>query len=378
MLTFSYIEINSIAVTILLIIFFNIRRKKDKNQYDKKLFSLLLLSNMLILFFDTLTWVFNMRSGVAARYINIISNTIYFMLNPVPCMIWTLYVDFNIYANERRIKRISIPFSIPVLLNAVLAVLSPFKDLLFYVDSSNSVHRANYLHLMCTINYSYFIFNLIKLVRHKKRLDRSRFIALVTLAIPPFLVAILQILFYGVSVIWVAMAISMLLGFIHMQNNQLHTDYLTQVYNRRQLDNYLYQKLRNRVNNTKYLAGIMIDVNSFKQINDLYGHTAGDNALKYVADILKRSFRKDDFIARYGGDEFVVIAEINDKSELTEMINRLRNHVEYFNSKKIIPYEISLSIGYDIYKTKSDASIQKFYKHIDQLMYQDKKGKAVS
>ena len=378
MLTFSYVEINLIAVTILFIIFFNIRNKKDKYLYDQKLFTLLLLFNMLILLFDTLTWVFNMRIGETARYINIVSNTIYYMLNPVPCMIWALYADFNIYKNERRIKRISIPLCIPVLFNAVLAVFSPFKELLFYIDSSNCFHRGDLFSVMCLINYSYFVVTFIKLIRRKNRLDRSQFIALVTFAIPPFLAAIFQIMFYGISVIWVSMALSMLFVFVHIQNNQLYTDYLTRVYNRRQLDNYLYQKIKHRVHNTKYLAGIMIDVNSFKQINDLYGHTAGDNALICVADILKRSFRKNDFIARYGGDEFVVVVEISEQAELTGMINRLREHVEYYNSTKIIPYEISLSIGYDVYKTKAGVSIQKFYKHIDKLMYEDKRGRAVS
>ncbi len=378
MLTFSYVEINLIAVTILFIIFFNIRNKKDKYLYDQKLFSLLLLFNTLILLFDTLTWVFNMRTGETARYINVVSNSIYYMLNPVPCMIWALYADFNIYKNERRIKRISIPLSIPVLFNAVLAVLSPFKELLFHIDSNNSFKRGELFHVMCVINYSYFVVTFIKLIRRKNRLDRNQFIALVTFAIPPFLAAIFQIMFYGISIIWVSMALSMLFVFVHIQNNQLYTDYLTRVYNRRQLDNYLYQKIKHRVHNTKYLAGIMIDVNSFKQINDLYGHTAGDNALICVADILKRSFRKNDFIARYGGDEFVVVVEISEKAELTGMINRLREHVEYYNSTKIIPFEISLSIGYDVYKTKTGVSIQKFYRHIDKLMYEDKRGRAVS
>ncbi len=60
------------------------------------------------------------------------------------------------------------------------------------------------------------------------------------------------------------------------------------------------------------------------------------------------------------------------------MISRLKEYIEVYNSKNDIPYEISLSIGYDIYKTKSGVSIQKFYKHIDKLMYEDKKGRAVS
>ncbi len=374
---FSYIEINLIAVTILMIIFFNIRNKKERYLYDQKLFILILFFNILILIVDTATWVLNTKSGDHARYMNIISNTVYYILNPVPCMLWSLYADFQINKDVKRVKKISLPLSLPVLINAVLALLSPAKGLLFYVDSNNVYYRGKLFLLMCLICYFYFVYTFIMLVSKKNSIDKRQYIALVSFAFPPFLSAVFQIMFYGISMIWICMAFSLLIVFINIQNSQLYTDYLTGLYNRRQLDNYLYQKIRNKMQ-SKYLAGIMIDVNSFKQINDLYGHTAGDNALICVADILKKNFRKNDFIARYGGDEFVVVMEIREKAELISMIDRLKEYIEEYNIKNDIPYEISLSIGYDIYKTKSGVSVQKFYKHIDKLMYEDKRGRAVS
>ncbi len=374
---FSYIEINLIAVTILMIIFFNIRNKKERYLYDQKLFILILFFNILILIVDTATWVLNTKSGDHARYMNIISNTVYYILNPVPCMLWSVYADFQINKDVKRVKKISLPLSLPVFINAVLALLSPAKGLLFYVDSNNVYYRGKLFLLMCFICYFYFAYTFIMLVSKKNSIDKRQYIALVSFAFPPFLSAGFQIMFYGISVIWICMAFSLLIVFINIQNSQLYTDYLTGLYNRRQLDNYLYQKIRNKMQ-SKYLAGIMIDVNSFKQINDLYGHTAGDNALICVADILKKNFRKNDFIARYGGDEFVVVMEIREKAELISMIDRLKEYIEEYNINNDIPYEISLSIGYDIYKTKSGVSVQKFYKHIDKLMYEDKRGRAVS
>lgn len=374
---FSYIEINLIAVTILMIIFFNIRNKKERYLYDQKLFILILFFNILILIVDTATWVLNTKSGDHARYMNIISNTVYYILNPVPCMLWSVYADFQINKDVKRVKKISLPLSLPVFINAVLALLSPAKGLLFYVDSNNVYYRGKLFLLMCLICYFYFVYTFIMLVSKKNSIDKRQYIALVSFAFPPFLSAVFQIMFYGISVIWICMAFSLLIVFINIQNSQLYTDYLTGLYNRRQLDNYLYQKIRNKMQ-SKYLAGIMIDVNSFKQINDLYGHTAGDNALICVADILKKNFRKNDFIARYGGDEFVVVMEIREKAELISMIDRLKEYIEEYNINNDIPYEISLSIGYDIYKTKSGVSVQKFYKHIDKLMYEDKRGRAVS
>ncbi len=376
MYTFSYIEINLIALAIIVVIFLNIKNKRERYFYDQKLFTLILAFNVVILLFDTATWLLNMQPGQTAMTLNKISNTIYYMLNPVPCMLWAVYADFQISKDEPRIKKLSLPLSVPVVINAVMALLSPAFGLLFSIDENNVYHRGNLFLVMCVISLSYFLYTFFKLVRNKNLIDRKQYFSLLSFPILPVISAILQIIFYGISVIWISMAFALLIVFINIQNNMLYTDHLTGVYNRRQLDNYLSQRIKNRMR-ARYLAGVMIDVNSFKKINDLFGHTAGDNALIVVADILKKCFRKSDFIARYGGDEFVVVMEIREKGDLHTMINRLKQTLEAFNNKKSIPYEISLSIGYDIYKSKTGISVQKFYKHIDKLMYEDKKSKAV-
>ena len=118
----------------------------------------------------------------------------------------------------------------------------------------------------------------------------------------------------------------------------------------------------------------MIDLNHFKMINDLYGHHRGDEALKHVASILKNTFRKKDFISRYGGDEFVIIMEIYEQSDIVNMVQRLNKNISDFNSQKKVPYEISLSIGYDCFPNESGTKItaEEFLKHIDNLMYLNK------
>jgi diguanylate cyclase (GGDEF)-like protein/PAS domain S-box-containing protein len=86
-------------------------------------------------------------------------------------------------------------------------------------------------------------------------------------------------------------------------------DGLTGIYNRRFFDMQLeiQWRIARRINEP--LTLIMIDVDHFKQFNDIYGHIAGDNALKLIADSLDKSFlRSSDFVARYGGEEFVVLS----------------------------------------------------------------------
>ena len=116
----------------------------------------------------------------------------------------------------------------------------------------------------------------------------------------------------------------------------------------------------------------MLDLDSFKSINDLYGHDAGDEALKHVAKLLGRTFGKNDFIARYGGDEFVIVMDADTNAEMSEAITRLRENIQEFNDQKLLPYPLRLSIGYDLFRSGLDASITDFLKRIDSLMYADK------
>jgi diguanylate cyclase (GGDEF)-like protein len=86
-------------------------------------------------------------------------------------------------------------------------------------------------------------------------------------------------------------------------------DGLTGIYNRRFFDVQLEIQWGIARRNNEPLTLIMIDVDHFKQFNDIYGHNAGDNALKLIADSLNKSFlRSSDFVARYGGEEFVVLS----------------------------------------------------------------------
>lgn len=119
---------------------------------------------------------------------------------------------------------------------------------------------------------------------------------------------------------------------------------------------------------------IVIDLNHFKNINDTYGHIEGDKVLKYASNLFISTFRTDDFISRYAGDEFVIIIKSDSNSKFCKkrIINRLQRKFDEFNTSNITPYDINLSFGYDVYEHKLEMNTEEFITHIDRLMYDNK------
>lgn len=376
MLLIAYIEINVFALIILFLIFLNIRNRSKTYAFDQKLFLTLLSANALLLVIDTFTWILDGKPGFVAKNFNLSITSLYYILNPLPCMLWSFYADYKIYRDENRHKNKLIPLYLPMIIIAILTVLSFFNDGMFYIDGNNIYHRGKLFYMLPVVTYFYFVYTFTQLVIKRKMIRKNDYIPLIVFAIPPFIGGLIQSIFYGISLLWISTTISSLIVFMNIQNNQLNTDYLTGLYNRRQLDKYLaeYVKDSTRKNN---LGGIMIDVNSFKMINDVYGHIVGDQALEYTGEILKKSIRKDDFIARYGGDEFAVIIKIEKKWDLINTVKRIKDNIAMFNAQKITPYKIDLSMGYDIFDLKSGMTIKQFLKNIDNSMYKDKRRKVM-
>jgi diguanylate cyclase (GGDEF)-like protein len=104
-------------------------------------------------------------------------------------------------------------------------------------------------------------------------------------------------------------------------------DPLTGIYNRRYLEKQLAESFAMAKNSDNQLSVAMIDVDNFKQVNDVYGHAVGDEVLKMMAKLAKEGLRSDDFVARYGGEEFALVIHV-DLEKAILVCERLRSRVE--------------------------------------------------
>lgn len=142
-------------------------------------------------------------------------------------------------------------------------------------------------------------------------------------------------------------------------------DQLTNLYNRAFFD---LELKRLDTEEQLPLTMIVIDVNGLKLINDIYGHLVGDQLIKSAAEVLKSSLRGEDVLARFGGDEFVVILPQTSKEVAEKIVDRINKKSDEVKVKDTI---LSLGIGFAT-KNNSDQEITDVFNIADDNMYQDK------
>lgn len=148
--------------------------------------------------------------------------------------------------------------------------------------------------------------------------------------------------------------------------NSLH-DRLTGLFNRRYFDQEMDRLDRS---GQMPMAILVCDLDGLKLINDTLGHQAGDTMLVSAANILKSLFRREDVIARIGGDEFAILMKKASHQSMMKVIERIRGSIEKHNlSKSDVP--ISISIGYAI-KTRPETRPADLFKEADNHMYREK------
>lgn len=154
-------------------------------------------------------------------------------------------------------------------------------------------------------------------------------------------------------------------------------DELTGLYNRRAFFKFAkqYFKLASREERGIWL--LFGDFDELKRINDAMGHNEGDQALIDTANVIKKTFRESNIIARIGGDEFAVLAIGAHKDSLNALTTRLQKNLEVHNTKNNDHYELSLSIGAAYYDPECPCSIEELIVQADKSMYRQKRVKQV-
>ena len=152
-------------------------------------------------------------------------------------------------------------------------------------------------------------------------------------------------------------------------------DELTGLYNRRGFLTLVKQQTKIADRMGKEMLLVFADIDKMKLINDTLGHKEGDRALIDTANILRKTLRDSDIIARFGGDEFLALAMEACDEHAERICSSLQDNIKSHNEKEVRPYKISLSLGFVCYVPGS--SFEELIVQADQLMYEDKQRKRV-
>lgn len=158
---------------------------------------------------------------------------------------------------------------------------------------------------------------------------------------------------------------------------QSFTDPLTEIYNRRSLEEMSARFISHAQRLHKPLTFVLIDVDRFKQVNTRFGHLTGDFVLAELAALLKSSVRGSDAVVRYGGDEFLMILANTSAADSGRVVERIRAYVRDWNhAGHLQNFEVSLSIG--VAEWADGNTLDEIMDAADQEMYASKSAKVAA
>jgi len=174
---------------------------------------------------------------------------------------------------------------------------------------------------------------------------------------------------YVLSYLWIA-------GFISMISQRLQSDLhdlamndaLTRVRNRRAMQDMLNFEMRRVQTEVKDFSVLLLDVDHFKHVNDTYGHDVGDLVLQWMAQTLQSALRVQDIVARWGGEEFLVLLPDTDLEGALEIAERLRAIIE---KTPVADASVQLNITFSggVANSKTNRNVDVLCKVADQALY---------
>ncbi len=365
--------LNIFSLLLLAILFMYSLNRLDKNSIQQRAYYAMLVCTMVLLVLDIFSR-FDGNAGTIYSLFNRAGNFLIFLLNPVLPSIWLIYVDSQIFHDDKRTKRLVILLLFLIAANFIVVLLSQSNGWYYTIDANNIYHRGPLFILASTLPFSLLLVAFMEVILNKEKLSTKQLVPFIFFPVPPFVCIFLQLFIYGVSFALNGTVLSLMIVTLSIQNEDVYTDHLTGVGNRKKLEAVLKEKVA-KSSRDRTFSLIMVDINNFKEINDTLGHDMGDKVLKAFAELLEKSVRSKDYVTRYGGDEFCLIMDISEKSCLDSAVLRINNDFGSLNHSGLLPFCPTISMGYAIYDHPTGMSAEAFFKQVDTLLYENKRRK---
>jgi diguanylate cyclase (GGDEF)-like protein len=342
--------------------------KYSADQIQKKIFCVLLAITITAILSDSLC---NLLEGAQGfnRFLYGIT-FIYYVSQVLVYYFIFLFLDYMIFKDIGRVKKISFFICAVTIIHIIILLLNFKWHFYYYIDGAENIfHRGDKYIIRIIISYCSIPFILYEVIMaYRKLQNRNYFIAIILFLVISVSGSLLDITYTASHMIWPCLAAALLYFYFFIIQTDTRIDSLTGIGNRYSFGEFT-DWLSHRSTGEKWII-FLLDMDHFKSINDTLGHQEGDNALRDMAQIIKKCIKGSDFAARYGGDEFVLATKTENDS--TDLMERIQSEVQKHNDKNFRPFKIEISYGSDIYTADGNLSIDDFLNHIDGLMYKQK------
>ena len=369
-----YVEVNLGCVCILMLLLYSIKRLPTP-QLKYTLFQNLILWHIIYFISDS-AWALvndnvlpkNVITVLVVNYLNVV-------IMPVVAYSCFIFAEIGTRTDmtRKQIERFRFKLIIPIVLQALALFVTFCKFPDFWLDDQLEPIDFYYF-LLSLLPMCYWIAATIRgLLRARNVQNRPNLRTYLVVAsyTPGVLIAggaqVIFSLTTPLFCFWCTFII--LFVYLHLQNHLISTDSLTMLNNRNRLHHYLHQQ-----RDEKDSFVIMVDVDHFKQINDTYGHAEGDKALVLVSQALKKACERlsySMFLCRYGGDEFLLIAQTDVPNKVVNQIRECLQE-EIANQKHSLSYTIEASVGFARWDGHPE-SFKESMINADKKMYEDKR-----
>ena len=373
-----YFEINFFSLVLIGII---LRKTKGLSKMvAQRNFVLSIISEMVFFASDTLCILINCNLIRGNSAVFLACKNMYFFSTAVMCFFWFLYFEYIREAAYLRDRKIVLISSAGIWIMGGLLIFNTWGEFLFYIDENGVYQRGALFGLTYVFSYVYIFISWIgtvgSIIKKNSSKDTAFIMSLILFPIAPGASGIVQFYFPWIPAACVTMSISTLLLYLGWTDQLISIDLLTGLSNRKQLV-VSFDQWKKSVGTQEKIYLMLVDADHFKHINDTYGHLQGDNALKIIAKALKTECRdstKRPVIARYGGDEFVVLLASDNDESVKELKRGINDRLDEIIAEDEIPFELTVSIGTAC--LEGDESLKELIAKADEAMYSEKKGNA--
>lgn len=355
---------NGVGIFALLMLLYTSHAKTLRRGLEDKLYTFLIFGVMLGCFMEAFSYTLDGRVFPGARLLNYAANTYLYSVNLLLPFCLLVYVDLGLYGDPGRIWKHYKPQIIVGLVMFGINLVNFFIPVSYYITAQNVYERRPLSYVYYFVILYYCVSGMVLRRRFEKENGTGAFFNINMFLVPILIGAGLQFLFYGLSMAWISAALGMVGMSMMQQNETAYIDSLVDTYNRQ----YMNHILASWSSRGRSFAGVMLDLDGFKRINDQYGHSEGDKALKTVTDILKSARLDNEWVFRFAGDEFIVLKLTRSPDGLAAYMDEVNRRLSAYNNGER-PYRLVLSYGMSFF---DDGDIDAFMREMDENMYRMK------